>query len=283
MSKNTMTVVPPDESTLVPVTERWRPWDALNPEILGLIFVRIPIEEMTKRMPFVCKGWLDTVMGPYCWSEIDLEAWCRRRNDSHTVDQVMKKLIRRSKFRVQRLSTYLMGETGFFFTAHCGSFLKVLEMPMTDITDQMVLKHMKPLPKLTVLDISHCVKITSKGIAAFSQQCKSLIQLKRNLPAFDVELPVDDSEAKAIAETMPNLQRIEVCLGRFGDSGVNEILTKCKAVTHLDINGSWNVKLSGELGKICDRLECFMNPWIDNDDRFSDISECGDADIADSD
>ncbi|KAI7727214.1 hypothetical protein M8C21_022509 [Ambrosia artemisiifolia] len=279
MSKKTLMLSPTDSNTtvVVAVTQHWRRWEELNPEILALIFKKIlPVEEMVRSVPLVCKGWKEVVCGPYCWSEIDLEGWCRRRNDGHAVDMVVKKVVRRSKFMVQRMSVYGMRETG-------GNFLKVLQMPMTDITDQMVTKHIKPLPNLTVLDISHCVKITSKGLATFGHQCKSLLHLKRNMPAFEDQLPVDDSETKAIAETMPHLQQIELCFGRFGDSGVSEILSKCKALTHLVIQGSWNVELNGDLAEICERLEHFHSPWIDDDDRFSDMSECGDADFTDSD
>ncbi|KAK9068868.1 hypothetical protein SSX86_012984 [Deinandra increscens subsp. villosa] len=241
--------------------EEWRRWEELNPEILALIFVRIPVEEMVSSLPLVCKGWNEAVAGPYCWSEVDLQAWCRRRNDSHAVDLVVKKVVRRSKFGVRRLSAYRMGESGFFFVAHCGSSLKVLQMPMSDITDQMVLKHIKPLPNLKTLDISHCLKITSKGLAEFGNRCKSLIHLKRNMPPLAACLygPADDSEAKTIADTMPNLQRIELCFG------------------------SWKVELDGDLAEKCGRLEHFQNPWADSGDEFSEMSEGSDVDFTDSD
>ncbi|MFS7989528.1 putative leucine-rich repeat domain superfamily [Helianthus anomalus] len=156
-------------------------------------------------------------------------------------------------------------------------------MPMTDITDQMVLKHIKPLPNLTLLDISHCLKITGTGLEAFGNNSPSLLHLKRNMPPLDAGLlPADDSEATTIARTMPRLQQIELCFGRFGDSGLSEILAKCKAITHLDIQGSWNVELNGDLAEVCERILCFQNPWTVCDGRFSDGSECSDVDFTDS-
>ncbi|MFS8007738.1 putative leucine-rich repeat domain superfamily [Helianthus anomalus] len=47
-------------------------------------------------------------------------------------------------------------------------------MAMTDITDKLVSKHIKPLPNLTVLDVSHCINITSECLKTFGYQCKSL-------------------------------------------------------------------------------------------------------------
>ncbi|KAK1426631.1 hypothetical protein QVD17_15308 [Tagetes erecta] len=270
-------------STKTPPEHR-RSWDSLNPELLSLIFSRInPVEEMVQCVPFVCKGWMEVVAGPYCWSELDLQGWSRRRNDSHAVDLVVKKVVRRSKFSVQRLFAYRIGEPGFFFVAHCASSLKVLQMPMTQITDQMVLKHLKPLPNLTLLDLSHCFKITSKGLAAFGNQCKSLIHFKRNMPPLDTCMPTDDSEPKAIADTMPHLQHIELCFARFGDSGLFEMLTKCKSLTYLDIQGSWNVNLSGDLAEMCKRIEHFHSPSVDCDDDLFDSSEGSDVDFTDSD
>lgn len=267
-----------NEQTAVMVAEeRRRPWEGLNPEILALIFVRIPAEELVSCVPLVCRPWMEVVAGPYCWQEIDVQAWCRRRNDSHAVDLVVKKLIRRSKWSVQRLSAYRMGESGFFFAANCGRCLKVLEIPMSSISDDMVSKHIKPLPNLALLDISHCLKITAKGIATFGSQCKSLIHLKRNMPpVLEDSSPIDDSEPKMIADTMPKLQNLELCFGKFGDSGISEILTKCKSLTHLDIQGSWNVELEGELEGVCEKLECFQNPWSSFSDEVPESESEGD-------
>ncbi|XP_076896129.1 F-box protein FBW2-like [Bidens hawaiensis] len=267
-----------------PVAAEWRRWEGMNPEILALIFKRMSVEEMMSRVPRVCKGWNEVVAGPYCWSEVDLVRWCRGRSESGEVDRVVKKLVRRSKFMVQRLAACRMGQSSFFFAAHCGDFLKVLQMPMADITDQMLIKHMKPLPNLKVLDVSHCLKITSKGLASFGHQCKSLVHLKRNMPPLDTGLlAADDSEATTIAHTMPHLQHLELCFGRFSDSGLSEILEKCKALTYLDIQGSWNVELNGDLGEMCERIQYYRNPWVGCEGEFSDSSGCNDADLTDSD
>ncbi|XP_071718857.1 F-box protein FBW2-like [Rutidosis leptorrhynchoides] len=258
------------------VVEEWRKWAALNPELLALIFVKIvPVDEMMKSVPLVCKGWLEVVAGPYCWSEVDVQGWCRRRNDSDAVDMVVKKVVRRSKCMLQRLFAYRVGESGFFYLANCGKYLKELHIPMSVINDTMIQKHMKPLPNLTVLDISNCFQITAKGLAAFGNQCKSLVYLKRNMPYHNSSLPIDDSEVKSIADTMPSLKTIELTYGNFGDSGLHEIINKCKSLTHLDILGSWNVELDGDLLEICEKLEYFQKPWTDFDSEFleSEISE----------
>ncbi|KAL8231352.1 hypothetical protein R6Q57_001130 [Mikania cordata] len=286
-------------------TAEWRIWDGLNPEILALIFVRIkPVDQMVRAVTFVCKGWREVVLGPYFWSEVDLKAWCRGRIDGLDVDLVVRKLVRRSKYSVERLSVYRMGESAFFHVAHwlirvsqgvfglftflhlialkfflySGGFLKELQIPTSTITDQMVLKHLTPLPNLRVLDVSYCFRITSKGLAAFGKRCDTLIHLKRNMPPITDGFPAtDDSEAKAIADTMPNLYHIELCFGQFGDPGLLEIVTTCKLLTYLDIEGCWNVELNGDVRVMCERLQRFHNPWVGDDSTSegSDADETG--------
>lgn len=266
MSKN--------EEAAAAVVVEGRRWEALSPEILALIFVRIqPSDEMVRCVPFVCKPWMEVVAGPYCWRDINLFSWSRSRIDDINLmylsssdavaveredDLLVEKLVRRSSYTVQRLSVNHIAESGFLSVVNCGRCLKILQIPRSRITDDMVLKHIKPLPNLEGLDISFCSEITSKGLAAFGNNCKSLVHLKRSMRSFYGTIGIDESEAKTIAHTMPSLQRIELCYGKFGNSGVSEILTKCKSLTHLDVRGCWNVVLDDDLLKTCERLEHFQ-------------------------
>nr|DAD44257.1 TPA_asm: hypothetical protein HUJ06_002487 [Nelumbo nucifera] len=126
---------------------------------------------------------------------------------------------------------------------------------MSDVTDKMVEKHAESLAMVTVLDISYCLKISSKGLEALGKHCKALTHLKRNMPppeweqlAVEVDAAkMDDGEAMIIADTMPKLRHLELGFGRFSDRGLDAIFTKCRALTHLDIQGCWSVKLEGDL------------------------------------
>ncbi|XP_050203623.1 F-box protein FBW2-like [Mercurialis annua] len=247
-------------------------WEELNPEILALILVRIPAEERVGHVSLVCKSWLACVYGPYCWSEIDIQQWCRRQfRSADRVDSAVRKLIKRSRGAFRLLSAHKLGDAGFAFAANCGKYLKVLQIPMSEVTDKIVEKHAASLLHLTVLDITYCLKITSKGIEALGKNCKSLIHLRRNMPPPEWERPAqgnasrsNDIEAMAIANIMPGLQHLELGFGTFGDSGLDAILTECKALSHLDIRGCWNVRLEGDLEDRCTKLRFFNGPWIDD-------------------
>lgn len=169
----------------------------------------------------------------------------------------------------------------FFFCS--GQYLEVLKIPVSFVTDKMVTKHAESLSNLTVLDISYCLKITQKGLEAFGKNCKSLIKLRRNMPPPDFNYvraseprEVVEHEAIAVANTMPGLVHLELGFGIFSDYGLGAILTKCKALCHLDIRGCWNVKMKGELEDRCDRIKNFRSPWDDEfDDATSSDSDFG--------
>ncbi|KAL6959033.1 hypothetical protein U1Q18_015474 [Sarracenia purpurea var. burkii] len=245
-------------------------WEGLNPEVLALIFVRIPAEERLRTVTLVCRSWREAVAGPYCWTDIDIEQWCRRCNRPDLVDSAVRKLVRRSKCTFTRLSAYKLGDAAFSYLAICGRCLKVLQIPMSEVSDKMVEKHAESLVNITVLDISYCLRISCKGLEAFGKQCKSLIHLKRNMPppewerlAPSVASRIDETEAMTVADTMTGLCHLELGFGRFGDRGLDAILTKCKKLTHLDIQGCWNVELNGDLGDKCEKLPVFWCPWLD--------------------
>ncbi|KAF5952525.1 hypothetical protein HYC85_010469 [Camellia sinensis] len=247
-------------------------WEGLNPEVLAQIFVRIEAAERVKTVGLVCRSWLEAVAGPYCWTDIDIEQWCRRSNRPlHLVDSAVRKLVRRSKCTFTRVSACKLGDSAFSFIANCARYLKV--------TDKMVEKHAGSLVNITVLDISYCLKITCKGLTYFGKKCKSLIHLKRNMPPPEWENPtqvvtfkIDDSEAMIIADSMTGLCHLQLGFGHFGDNGLDAILTKCKELTHLDIQGCWNVEMEGELKDKCERLAVFNGPWL-HDYEYEGILE----------
>ncbi|CAL5393881.1 unnamed protein product [Camellia sinensis] len=77
-------------------------------------------EERMKTMGLVCRSWLEAVAGPYCWTDIDIEQWCRRSNHPlHLVDTAVRKLVRRSKCTFTRVSAYKLGDFAFSFIANC--------------------------------------------------------------------------------------------------------------------------------------------------------------------
>ena len=153
-----------------------------------------------------------------------------------------------------------------------GKLLSVLQIPMSEVNDDTVKKHIGSLQMLTVLDISYCLGLTYKAIEVLGKNCKCLVQLRRNMPPPqpDTHQPdngaaskADELEAMAVANTMCGLKHLELAYGRFSDSGLDAILTKCGDLCTLDIRGCWNVKLEGSIEDKCDKIPSFKDPWYD--------------------
>jgi len=160
-------------------------------------------------------------------------------------------------------------------------------MPMSEVTDQMVEKHAGALSMLTILDISYCIKITSKGIEVLGKSCKALVEFRRNMPPPSYEFSqdngagADESEAMAVANTMRSIEHLELAYGRFSNHGLDAILSNCGSLCALDIRGCWNVELDDNTGSKCDLIQSFGCPWEndyedDRDDQGDDEDDQGD-------
>ncbi|KAL1802661.1 hypothetical protein ACET3Z_031308 [Daucus carota] len=247
-------------------------WEKLPEELLVMVVEKIPVDEMMRVVPLVCKAWWAVLSGPHCWKNIDLLDWSVAKKRSKQVDVAVKKLVRYSKSSFQMLSAFRLGSAGFAFAANRAKCLKILIMRGSNVTDQMVIRHAESLSNLTHLDVSFCLNISSKGLEAFGKHCKSLIQLKRDMapPSLGMSIQeegsmVDESEAMVIANTMSKLEHLEITYGRFTNRGINSVLDKCKALSHLDIYGCWGVWPDEALEKKCEELDFFLSSWGDDD------------------
>lgn len=86
----------------VVVASDYRCWDELIPDALGLIFKNLSLQEILLVIPSVCKSWRVAVCGPYCWQEIDIDEWSRKRPPQH-IDRMLRLLITRSSGSLRKL------------------------------------------------------------------------------------------------------------------------------------------------------------------------------------
>ncbi|CAN6248835.1 unnamed protein product [Urochloa humidicola] len=270
----------------------WRWAEAVSPEILALVLRgRVPADDVARGAERVCRAWRQAAASPDMWGDVDIEAWCRRVNCRARADAAVRRLVARAQGTLRRLSAYRVGDASLACVAASGKLLNVLQIPMSEITDQTVEKHAECLPALKVLDISYCLNITSKGIEAIGQHCKLLVQLKRNMPPPDppqgnnTAAKVVEEEALAVANTMPVLEQLQLAYGLFSDLALNAILNKCPRLRTLNILGCWNVRLEGDIEDRCFALESFREPWepeYSTDSSSEDDYEDNNADSDDS-
>ncbi|CAN6241574.1 unnamed protein product [Urochloa humidicola] len=270
----------------------WRWAEAVSPEILALVLRgRVPADDVARGAERVCRAWRQAAASPDMWGDVHIEAWCRRVNCRARADAAVRRLVARAQGTLRRLSAYRVGDASLACVAASGKLLNVLQIPMSEITDQTVEKHAQCIPALKVLDISYCLNITSKGIEAIGRHCKLLVQLKRNMPPPDppqgnnTAAKVVEEEALAVANTMPVLEQLQLAYGLFSDLALNAILNKCPLLRTLNILGCWNVRLEGDIEDRCFALESFREPWepeYSTDSSSGDDYEDNNADSDDS-
>ncbi|CAO2830794.1 unnamed protein product [Amaranthus hypochondriacus] len=233
-----------------------RPWDELMPDTLGLIFQKLPLDEILNVIPSVCKSWAKAVRGPYCWQEIDIEEWSRYRRPE-SIDRMLVLLIGRSCGSLRKLCVYgLASEMSLSLIADHAKSLQNLRLPRSEISDLMVEQVTTKLSSLTFLDLSYCTKIGAPALQAFGKHCNLLTSLQRNMHPWDVtERMNQDAEAYAISATMPQLKHLELAYLNVTTDGVLQIIKNCQELELLDIRGCWNVKLDEEFLKKRTKLE----------------------------
>ncbi|XP_031482492.1 F-box protein FBW2-like [Nymphaea colorata] len=246
-------------------------WESMSPEVLALVFVRLPLKEMAGVVPCVCRSWREVIMGPHCWAEIDVEEWCRRVNDPCQITNLLNKLVARSAGSVRKLSAYRVdSDYTFASIASRSPCLQTLRLPLSAVRNAVVVKFADRFSKLTVLDISYCINVGPSGIEAIGRHCKSLLYFKRHMPPFPGPDRPDDREALAVASTMRQLKHLEMGYGRFGDAGLDAILLGCAALLYLDIRGCWNVEMKGDLEERCLVKTVFKDPDFEMYDTSSE-------------
>lgn len=124
------------------------------------------------------------------------------------------------------------------------------------VTDNSISRIAFGCPKLRELDISYCYEITHESLALIGKNCPSLKVLKRNLmnwldPSQHVGIVPDDylnacpqdgdSDATAIANSMPHLEWLEIRFSKLSARGLNAICQGCVNLEFLDLTGCANL------------------------------------------
>ncbi|GAB4847273.1 hypothetical protein Ancab_026315 [Ancistrocladus abbreviatus] len=232
----------------------FRQWDELMPDTLGLIFRKLPLEEILNVIPRVCKSWEKAVKGPYCWQEIDIEEWSQHHGPEK-LDRMLQMLISRSCGSLHKLCVYgLSSSTSLNVIADNAKSLQYLKLPRSEISDLIAEQIARRLSLLTSLDLS-CANIGAPALEAFGRNCKFLTSLQRNMQPWNMAggAPQDD-EAFAIAATMPKLKHLELAWLVITTEGVLSILSNCNELELLDLRGCRNVQLDDKLQQKFSRL-----------------------------
>lgn len=236
-------------------------WDELIPDVLGLIFSNLSLEDVLSVVPRVCKSWYKVVMGPYCWQIIDIEEWSDHQSHLNQIERLLRLLITRSNGSIRKLSvSRLQYDHIFSFIADNARSLQTLRLTRSKISDSIVEHVADRLSNLTFLDLSYCEKIGTRALEAIGKHCKSLVGLCLNMHPIDMlGKPSQKEEAHAIATTMTKLKHLELAYISLDTTSVLEIICNCPNLEFIDLRGCWDVKLD--------------NNWLK--DKFSKLAVLG--------
>ncbi|KAG4140718.1 hypothetical protein ERO13_D06G035150v2 [Gossypium hirsutum] len=222
----------------------FRRWDQLHPDLLGLIFINLSLQELLTVIPPVCKSWSKVVRGSHCWQDIDLFQWSIRWKP-HQLDRMLRMLVTRSSGSLCSLHVAgLRNDSIFSFITENAVSLQVLRLSGSLISDSIVKQTAQRLSTLTFLDLTCCPKIGAQALEAIGKYCKLLDTLCRDMMFLDVlgKVEVED-EANAIAGTMPRLKHLDLGFLLISTEFVLNILSRCHQLERLIINVCVSVKL----------------------------------------
>ncbi|KAK7275786.1 hypothetical protein RIF29_16908 [Crotalaria pallida] len=249
----------------------FRNWDELIPDVLGVIFTYLNLQEKLTLVPSVCKAWANAMAGPYCWKEIDIEDWSNRCEPDQ-LDRMVEMLITRSAGSLRKLCvSRIQTEGTFTFIAENAPSLHSLKMPRCSLNDSVVENLSKRLSMLSFLDLSYCVINGARAIELIGKNCKLLEGLCRNMHPIETEgKPFEDDEAYAIASSMPMLKHLELAYHLIDTDGVRQILSSCHKLEFLDLRGCWAVSLEDiPVGRNFPKVK-ILGPHVPDDDEGDD-------------
>ncbi|GAU18302.1 hypothetical protein TSUD_201900 [Trifolium subterraneum] len=231
-------------------------WSELTRECLINILSRLTVEDQWRGAMLVCKSWFNAFNEPILHSVFNLDPYF----DSPSESPRWWNLQFESK--IDSMLGSVVQWTHVFLTQirirHCSdrSLTLVAERSCPRVTDDSVSKIAVGCPKLRELDISYCYEITHESLVLIGRNCTNLKILKRNLmnwldPSQHVGIvPADylnacpqdgDSEAAAIANSMPHLECLEIRFSKLTAKGLNSICQGCPNLEYLDLSGCANL------------------------------------------
>ncbi|KAK9704754.1 hypothetical protein RND81_07G009000 [Saponaria officinalis] len=127
------------------------------------------------------------------------------------------------------------------------------------ISDKVLIEAVRKLPMLEEVELIIC-DFSDKTIEALGLACPALKSFSLNNVGSRRYWYGDKGEALAIANSMPNLRRLQLIGNRLINKDLNAILDRCPLIESLDLRACFNVYLSGDLGKRCVKIKHLRCP-----------------------
>ncbi|XP_078683947.1 uncharacterized protein LOC144917597 isoform X2 [Branchiostoma floridae x Branchiostoma belcheri] len=225
----------------------------LPAELVVRIFSYLTLKELCESAAPVCRAWYRHAHDPLLWQELDLDF----NHDVRAVD--LCAMIRGApllKVLVMRGRNELTITEVSVFVKYCGmlqqldmGFCKVLDLTMlhiiVDSCPQLELVNVEGcdsirdscltvlsrLPKLTVLNLSHCTSVTDDGVCHLVRHCPGLTSLNIDGIAW-----ITDNAVQDIAACCPSMRQLYLDGDELTDVSITAVTDSCAQLELLDIS-----------------------------------------------
>ncbi|CAA0393533.1 unnamed protein product [Arabidopsis thaliana] len=202
----------------------------------------------------MCKPWHRVCKDPSMWRKIDIDNRNDRAAFKYDLESMCRHAVDRSHGGLIEIEIWYYGTNDLImYIADRSSNLKSLGLVRCfPITDEGVAKAVSKVPLLEYLET---LKLNRAPEIMFSNS------------GFD-------DNAKAIAESMPELRHLQLLGNGLTNKGLNAILDGCPHLEHLDLRQCFNINLVGDLKKRCfERIKDLRCPNDSDDDSDGDYNQ----------
>ncbi|CAA7052724.1 unnamed protein product [Microthlaspi erraticum] len=217
-------------------------WAELPPELVFLILFRIGTVDILKNAQKVCRSWRRVSKDPSMWRKIEIRS---RGITDYECDCFCRQAVDRSEGGLVELDIRdLVGDDSLLaYIADRAGNLRCLKLTAcSPVTPKGLVNVVMKLQFLEDVEISH--SFSELDLKPIGYCCPLLKTLKLSRIRFCWGLE-SDSEALAIAETMPQLRRLELSGIFLTNTGLNAILQNCIRLQHFDLRECSNINLVG--------------------------------------
>ncbi|KAE8671899.1 Translation initiation factor 3B1 isoform 1 [Hibiscus syriacus] len=198
-------------------------------------------------------------LDPSTWRSIDMRNSGERDKD-HVHDKMCVHAVGRSCGHLLDINIEYFGtDELLFYISERSNHLKRLRLfSCYEISDEGLSTAASKLPFLEELEISIC-PISKHAVETIGRSCPLLRSFKFNLQR--CKGYVCDDEAVAIAQTMPELRRLQLLGNGLKNEGLQAILHGCPHLEYLDLRQCFSVRLVGNLERRCvERMKNLRHP-----------------------
>ncbi|QHO36632.1 hypothetical protein HN51_029912 [Arachis hypogaea] len=235
-------------------------WLDLPNDLTLMIFSRLATFDILTGVQQVCRQWRSICMDPLMWRTINMCDIGMYNSLDYNVWQMCRHAIDRSCGQLEDISIEYFGSDcilKYIIDSQCKLRRLRLVQCFYTIFDEGLCEIAQKLPLLEELEITLCKHVTSVALEAIGQCCPILKSLKFNHNDYNI----DNKDAFAIAQNMPNLRHLQLVNSCLDNDGVSAILDGCRFLESLDLRWCHNVNLEGRLRKMCDeQLKYFIEP-----------------------